>query len=492
MTNGIVKVLLVEDDEDGFAVTRQMLRDIGGTHLELEWVTDYQEALRRACSNGYDVGLVDYRLAEHDGVTLLRDARHYGCKTPMILLTGQGDHAVDVAAMNAGAVDFLNKTELTPALLERAIRYAIEHHRAEEQRYRSISELIPFGIWTAACDGGMVYLSESFLDLLGMSMDEARGFGWADRLPPEDCERTLADWKACVEHCAMWDYEYRIRGRDAQYRHVLSRGVPLRDGQGHLTAWVGIHLDITDRKRAEEQLARKTEELARSNAELEEFASVVSHDLRSPLLSMTGCMELLVEQFADRNNPEVVELVTLIRGSVNHMGQLIKSLLDYSRAGSRGLNIEPCEAEAVFRDALSNIGALIDETSAEVSHDPLPTVMADAKQLIQLLQNLIENGIKYHGQEPPRVQVSARPQPGRQEWLFAVKDNGIGIDPQFHQRVFQIFQRLHGNDSGYNGTGIGLAICKKIVTRHGGRIWVESTPGQGATFFFTLPMAAKA
>jgi len=256
--------------------------------------------------------------------------------------------------------------------------------------------------------------------------------------------------------------------------------------------FTGIVRDMSQQKAAEQALARqarelerRAKELARSNAELESFAAMVSHDLRAPLVTMAGYAQLLEEQARHKLEPEELELIQYVRDSVQQMAGLIQSLLGYARVGSAGLRLEPCDCERVLEKVLQGLEAVLHATQAEVTHDPLPTLPADEALLLVLFQNLIENGIKYHGDRPPRVRVAARLEAG--EWVFSVRDNGIGIDPRNFDRVFEPFQRLHHDESRYQGMGIGLATCQKIVERHGGRIWVESQAGQGAAFFFTIP-----
>jgi light-regulated signal transduction histidine kinase (bacteriophytochrome) len=237
--------------------------------------------------------------------------------------------------------------------------------------------------------------------------------------------------------------------------------------------------------RSQQQLAEQARELARSNAELEQFASVVSHDLRGPMTSLSGCSQLLLELYGHTLDEEGRELLGAVRDSVHDMARLIDSLLRYSRVGRGQLKRTPCDLNAVLAGVLRDDRAVVRTAGAEVTQDPLPVVMAEPALLAQLLQNLVENAIKYRGEAPPRVHVSARETPG--EWVISIADNGIGIDPKHFERIFQVFQRLHTDESKYPGLGLGLATCKKIVQRHGGRIWLESEPGRGSTFYFALP-----
>ena len=251
-----------------------------------------------------------------------------------------------------------------------------------------------------------------------------------------------------------------------------------------LTGAVVAFRDVTHRKRTEQELAKKAEELARSNAELQHFAYIASHDLQEPLRMVASYVQLLARRYKGKLDADADEFIAFAVDGAARMRTLIDALLAYSRVETKGKEFEPIDCEAVLDSTLSTLQAAIEESQAVVSRDPLPTVMADPTQLDQLFQNLIGNGIKFRGVEPPRIHVSS--ERNGKEWIFSVRDHGIGIDPQYADRIFVMFQRLHTKGE-YPGTGIGLAVCKKIVERHGGRIWVESQPGQGATFYFTVP-----
>jgi PAS domain S-box-containing protein len=247
--------------------------------------------------------------------------------------------------------------------------------------------------------------------------------------------------------------------------------------------FVAVFDNITERKRAEEQLKKRTEELARSNAELEQFIYIASHYFQEPLRTVSNSSQLLARHYKDKLDAKADQFIGFIVDGTTRMQEMIDDLLAYSKIITRIKPFEPTDCEAVFNEALTNVKDAIEESGALVIHDPLPTVMADASQIVQLFQNLLSNAIKFR-KEKPRITVSAV-QKGN-EWLFSVKDNGIGIAPEFMEYIFKIFEREHASTE-YPGTGIGLAICKKIVERHGGRIWVESEQGKGSTFYFTIP-----
>ncbi len=237
--------------------------------------------------------------------------------------------------------------------------------------------------------------------------------------------------------------------------------------------------------RLQNELAQVSAQLARTRADFDEFVSSISHDLRSPLLSLTGCVELLAEQYRGRMGADADELIGFITASVQRINDMIKGLLDYGHVGSHPLQLTACDLGAVLERVQQRLADRIRETGARIIHEPLPTVRADPERMEQLLTHLVENALKFRGIQSPRVHVSAMRD--GDAWVMSVRDNGSGMDPDQASRVFGVFQRLHGDNPGCDGVGMGLAVGQKIVERHGGRIWVESQPGEGSIFRFTLP-----
>ena len=280
----------------------------------------------------------------------------------------------------------------------------------------------------------------------------------------------------------LQEFETQARRKDGAVIDVAVSMAPILDRHGKLSAISAISRDITERKRAEAALLSRTAELARSNAELEQFAYVASHDLQEPLRMVASYLQLIAQRYSGRLDADADDFINFAVDGATRMKQLINDLLNYSRAG-RGPEPVVLDLSAPLSRALASLSLSIEETSAEITNDPLPRVIGDENRLYEVFQNLIGNAIKFRGSAPAQIHIGARREGG--EWTISVADHGIGIAPEYQQRIFAMFQRLHGREE-YPGTGIGLAICKRIVERLGGRIWVDSQAGQGATFCFTL------
>jgi PAS domain S-box-containing protein len=263
----------------------------------------------------------------------------------------------------------------------------------------------------------------------------------------------------------------------------------LRGEAGQLRGFGKITRDITERRKYEDDLLKKVRELKHSNDELQQFAYVASHDLQEPLRMVASYAQLLAKRYQGRLDSDADEFIAYAVDGCNRMQQLVEDLLVYSRAGTNAAAAHEISSENALREALTNLRATMRESGAVVTNDALPTITADDTRLAQVFLNLVGNAIKYRGTEVPQIHVSATKN-GSKEWIFSVRDNGLGIEPRYFERIFVLFQRLHGRNE-FKGTGIGLAICKKIVERAGGRIWVESEPQKGSTFYFSVPEGGK-
>jgi signal transduction histidine kinase len=292
--------------------------------------------------------------------------------------------------------------------------------------------------------------------------------------------RSVEELRAGTERVAQGDLRYRVTEQGRDELAVLARSFNRMVAQLEATT-----VSKEELEKARDALSKRTEDLTRSNVELDQFASVVSHDLQEPLRMITAYMHLLQTQYSGKLDKDADEFIGFAVDAAKRMQGLIDDLLTYSRVGTRGKEFTATDCNVVLARTLLNLKMAIDESGAKVTQDALPIVPGDEFQLGQLLQNLIGNALKYRGQRRPEIHVGCERH--GEMWRFSVKDNGIGIDPEYTERIFVIFQRLHTRQE-YPGTGIGLAICKKIVERHRGKIWVESDPSQGSTFYFTLPI----
>jgi PAS domain S-box-containing protein len=366
---------------------------------------------------------------------------------------------------------------------ERERDHAQEALQASEKKYRRLFDDSRDGVFMTSRAGELLEANQSVCDIFGYTLEEMIGMD-VHRLYLSSSDR--AEYQQVVERTgSVKDYEVRLRKKDGTLIDCLLTSNVRLGKDGSVLGYQGIIRDVTRQKKDEQALKTQAKELQRSNADLEQFAFVASHDLQEPLRNVTACVQLLQKRCKGELGTETEQFMGFALDSVTRMRDLINDLLTYSRVGTQGRPFEPTNCEEVLYHVKANLASAIARTGAVVTRDPLPVVSGDPTQLVQVFQNLIANAIKFHGNgRAPKVHITAVE--NEHQWTFSVKDNGIGIEPQHLDRIFTVFQRLHRKTE-YEGTGIGLAIVKKIVNRHRGEVWVESEPGTGSSFYFTLP-----
>lgn len=316
--------------------------------------------------------------------------------------------------------------------------------------------------------------------------------GWLNNLHHEDRERVESKLRDHFNQKeSHWEDEYRFKTNENTYKYISARGYTIYDDQNAPVRMIGVMQDLTERKAHETMLEqlnfnleKRAKELSESNAELERFAYVTSHDLQEPLRMVTSFLQLLEKRYKDKLDQKAHEYITYAVDGAERMKRLILDLLEYSRVNSSVIEKEDVNVNEVIEDLRLTYKNLLQETNGTINSEKLPLIKGNKTQILQLFQNLIGNAFKYRSERPPVIDISYKKD--NNVYKFSVTDNGIGIDPKFFQKIFIIFQRLHKREQ-YSGTGIGLAICKKIVEKHGGRIWVASAPDHGSTFYFTVP-----
>jgi PAS domain S-box-containing protein len=377
---------------------------------------------------------------------------------------------------------------VTAAIRDISLRKEAEKHLARmESRYRGLLEAAPDAMVVVNPAGGIVLLNVQAEKQFGYRRDELVGQQIKNIIPQGFAERLIADGaRSAAEALAQQigtGIELSGRRKDGSEFPIEIMLSPLESAEGILVT--AAIRDISVRKDAEKHLAQTMGELKRSNDELQQFAYVSSHDLQEPLRMVASYTQLLAKRYKGRLDSDADEFIAFAVDGCNRMQRLIQDLLAYSRVGTNGKAIRKISAADALDEALTNLRATIEQSGAVVTHDSLPAVRTDDTQLAHVFQNLVGNAIKYRSAEVPHVHVSATKNDG-DEWIFSVRDNGLGIESRYFEKIFILFQRLHGQNE-FAGTGIGLAMCKKIVERLGGRIWVESQPGKGSTFYFALP-----
>ncbi len=436
-------------------------REIAGAHLRIVHGI--------AASGGrYPLDRFELEGRRKDGSTIWAEVR----------VNGVYDETGNLTAIQGITMDIAERKKMEEAL------------RTSEGKYRTIFENAMEGIFQLTGDGRFLSANPAMAGILGYETAEELLSSVHDIT-----EQVYVNPENRAALLRTLDTEGAVRNMEAEWRRKDGTSIwvtinehTVFDKDGEAIYYEGTTVDITERKQTQKLLAQQAEELARSNKELEQFAYIASHDLQEPLRMVASYTELLGKRYTGKLDADADDFIHYAVDGANRMKRLINDLLTYSRVGTQGKPFISVEMKDVVDTAMANLKMAIEDTNARITCDTLPCVLADDVQLLQLFQNLIANAIKFHGEKAPEVHISvARDE---SDWVVSVKDNGIGIDPKHFERIFQIFQRLHGKRE-YSGTGIGLAVCKKIVERHGGRLWVESEPGQGSVFMFTIPVMKR-
>ena len=360
---------------------------------------------------------------------------------------------------------------------------ALQDAEKARERFRFMAESMPQKIFTATPGGDMDYLNRQWIDFTGLSFKQIKNSGWTRFVHPDDIEANIRTWQESIESGEPFHFQHRFRRADGAYRWHLTRAHAMRDADGNISNWIGSNTDIHEQK-------EKEDELRRANDDLQQFAYSASHDLQEPIRNVAVYSEIVAKRYHSLLDADGQQFLGFLREGGRRLAMLIHDLLAYTRAGVIEEGATTVDSSVVLEHAVSSLAEAVRENDATITHGPLPEVHIGETHLQQLFQNLISNALKYRNADPPLIHISAARHGAALR--FSVQDNGIGIDPQYKEKIFGVFKRLH-RDQKYNGTGIGLAICQRVVERYGGRIWVESAPGRGATFYFTIPEhAAKA
>ena len=532
-----LRILYLEDDKNDVELVREKLEEEGFlcdiVHVETK--TDFIAAIEKG---GFDLILSDYNLPAFDGLSALAIARISTPEIPFLFLSGVMGEELAIETLKNGATDYVLKqrlSRLVPAI-QRALKEAEEHleRMNAEKALKSLSrqnELIlnsaSEGILGLDVNGDHTFVNSAAAQMLGYRVKDLIGKHshkiWhhsktnGSPYPEEECPiyavckygivRRVKDEVFWRKDGTSFPVAYtstpilesgKLIGAVVTFRDITNRKreeETLRKYRQDLKKLVEertteltktndeLQLEIAERRQAEETVKQMADELKRSNADLQQFAFTASHDLQEPLRGIECFTKLLEKRYKGKLDEKADEYIDYVVDDVQRMQMLIKDLLEYSRVSVKEKIFCPVNCSVVLEQALKNLRLSIDESRADVTYDLLPVVVGDEAQLIRLFQNLIGNAIKFRGWEPLKIHISARREGA--EWVFSIRDNSIGIDPGQAERIFVIFQRLHPKQE-YPGTGVGLAICKRIVERHGGRIWVESEAGKGATFYFTI------
>ena len=486
--NNLPRVLLIDEDPSDRRLASLVLRGELG-RVEIEEVGTAAEFSGVLAAGRFGLVITEARFSWADGLELIRLVREVRPDCPVILFTNEIGEELWSETLRLAVDGYVGKTSSgfvrLPAVV-RSVFFRTRRKAAESSRdapYRRLMETVPVGVFVATLDGEILEANPALASMLGLfNPEEVVWSTFPDLMVDSSAADAWRSGMASTRYVGNLDVQLRRADDDLMWARVSSWVVEdAGSGMKHIQ---GIVEDTGDFHAAQEELSIRAETLARSNEELEQFAYVVSHDLQQPLSVVSSYLELLGESVRPRLEDEEESYLDRAAAATMKVQEMVDAVLGYARIDTRGEEFRQVDFNAVLGDVKDALWEEITNAKAEITSDELPIVTADPSQMEQLLRNLVSNALKFSGDGPARVKVAVEER--ETEWQLSVRDVGIGIDPEAVDRIFVMFQRLH-TEKEYPGTGIGLAVCKRIVDRHGGRIWVESQLECGATFYFTIP-----
>ncbi len=462
------------------AVLRSVLeRWRSAGRIAVEFAASTGELRRRLAQDRWDAVISGVFAADDAALDALREVRARGVRTPFLMLARSAGEEAAYRARTLGGCEVLDLEQLGEADLLGALADLVGP-LDPIQPPRS-ADFAPAMLWKTDASGEFTHFTRRWSLFTGRAEEKELGRGWFDGIHPDDLAGWTDAYATHLENHREFSLDLRLRSATGAYAWVRHQGVPCFDASHEFLGYIGSSFDITDLKAGNEELLRETRRLSEAKRDLEELAQNAAHDLQEPLRNLEALLRRL--EGASRAGTDGLRKASLAQ--VRRVRALVRDIAEYTRAGVGELAVAVCAPTDSLDWALSNLRERIDQSGAVIEVEPLPRVMADPFQLGRLFQNLMANALNFAGGEPAVIVVSGV-RSGEEAQLW-VRDDGIGIDASHHEKIFGAFQRLHGE--ALEGTGMGLAICRQIVSRHGGRIWVESEPGRGSTFFFTLPAA---